>query len=154
MSIHIISSLSASHPLPTTLSHVSLRFPSTSKRILSILPLSIYIQTHALLSLPAFHPLPIRAARRLTRSVLGSAALLRSCELPRSVMGQIMIKNKSIRRMYFPNFKNRPNPKRYTNYRPETLVSPRARLASRAASDRRQHGTDPTWHMHVFHKHN
>ena len=76
ISIHIISSLSASHPLPTTLSPVSLRFPSTSKHILSILPLSIYIQTHALLSLPAFHPLPIRAARRLTRSVLGSAALL------------------------------------------------------------------------------
>ena len=75
MSIHIISSLSASHPLPTTLSPVSLRFPSTSKHSLSILQLSIYIQTHALLSLPAFHPLPRRAARRLTRSVLGSAAL-------------------------------------------------------------------------------
>ena len=46
------------------------------RRRLSILPLSIYIQTHALLSRPAFHPLPIRAARRLTRSFLGSAALL------------------------------------------------------------------------------
>ena len=75
MTIHIISSLPASHPLPTTLSPVSLRFPSTPKHILSILPLSIYIQTDALLSLPAFHPLPIRAARRLTRSVLGCATM-------------------------------------------------------------------------------
>ena len=63
--------------------------------------------------------------------------------------------------MDFPNFKNRPNPKRTTTSRPEMLVSPRARLASRdqvgpgrTAPDRRQQGTDPTWHTHVFHEEN